>query len=74
MDFGSGVPEKELPFLTGKFYRGKNTEKTDGYGLGLYLAKYFMENMNGGLCPENRENGFMIVIMLRLAGPETICH
>jgi K+-sensing histidine kinase KdpD len=61
------VPEKELPLITGKFYRGKNTEKTDGYGLGLYLSKYFMEQMTGGLYPENRDNGFMVIVMLRLA-------
>jgi len=66
-DFGLGVLEKELPLITAKFYRGKNTEKTDGYGLGLYLSKYFMEQMAGGLYPENLENGFMVVIMLRLA-------
>lgn len=66
-DFGPGVPERELPLITGKYYRGKNTERTDGYGLGLYLSKYFMEKMAGGLYPENHENGFMVVLMLRLA-------
>lgn len=71
-DFGKGVPERELPLLTGKFYRGQNTEKTDGYGLGLYLARYFMEQMAGGLCPENHESGFMVVLMLRLAGSDMI--
>jgi len=67
-DFGLGVSEKELPLITGKFYRGANTGKIDGYGLGLYLSKYFMEQMSGGLYPENYDEGFMVVIMLRLAG------
>jgi len=67
-DFGSGVTEKELPFLTGKFYRGTNTENTDGYGLGLYLSKIFMEGMQGGLYCENCYKGFIVVIMLKLAG------
>ncbi|MCL2717388.1 MAG: HAMP domain-containing histidine kinase [Lachnospiraceae bacterium] len=67
-DFGTGVQEKELPLLTSKYFRGKNTEKTDGYGLGLYLSKYFMEKMAGGLCPENHDKGFMVIIMLRLTG------
>ena len=66
-DFGSGVAEKELPLITSKFYRGENAGKTDGYGLGLYLAKYFMEKMNGGLSLENRTDGFMVIITLRLA-------
>jgi len=66
-DFGTGVAEHELPLLTGKFYRGTNTSKTDGYGLGLYLSKYFMERMAGGLLCENHSDGFMVVIMLKLA-------
>jgi signal transduction histidine kinase len=66
-DLGNGVSESELPLITRKFYRGKNTEKTDGYGLGLYISKYFTEQMAGGLHPENRKNGFMVVIMLKLA-------
>ncbi|MCL2248176.1 MAG: ATP-binding protein [Oscillospiraceae bacterium] len=66
-DFGAGVSEKELPLITGKFYRGKNIEKTDGYGLGLYLSKYFMEQMQGGIYPENCDNGFMIVLTLKFA-------
>ena len=66
-DFGSGVLEKELPLITSKFYRGENTEKTDGYGLGLYLSKYFMEKMNGGLSFENRNDGFMVIVTLKLA-------
>ena len=71
-DFGLGVSEIELPLITSKFYRGKNAENLDGYGLGLHLSKYFMEQMEGGLYPENHENGFMIVITLRLAGPKNI--
>jgi len=67
-DFGPGVLERELPLLTGKFYRGSNTTQIDGYGLGLYLSKYFMEQMSGGLYPENYDSGFMVAIMLRLAG------
>jgi len=66
-DFGPGVSEKELPLITSKFYRGENTAKTDGYGLGLYLSKYFMEKMKGGLSIENRNDGFMVIITLRLA-------
>jgi signal transduction histidine kinase len=66
-DFGSGVPEKEIPLITGKFYRGQNIGNTEGYGLGLYLSKYFMEQMAGGFCPENRDNGFTAIIILRLA-------
>ena len=67
-DFGSGVLDEELPLLTGKFYRGKQTGKTAGYGLGLYLSKYFAEQMLGDLHCENQDDGFVVKLQLRLAG------
>ena len=66
-DYGSGVDESELPLVTSKFYRAANSEKIDGYGLGLYLSKYFLERMEGGLYCENHESGFTVVLVLRLA-------
>jgi signal transduction histidine kinase len=67
-DFGAGVSEDELPFLLHKFYRGKNANDKTGYGLGLYISKYFLEQMSGNLQCENRANGFTVRLMLRLAG------
>lgn len=47
-DQGPGIPPEELPRVTSKFYRGKTADKTTkGSGLGLYLAKYFVE-LHGG--------------------------
>jgi len=66
-DFGAGVLDEEVPLLCGKFYRGKNTEKSDGYGLGLYISKYFMEQMSGGLCCANNTSGFVVTLTLKLA-------
>ena len=71
-DFGAGVAEKELPLITSKFYRGSNTEKIDGHGLGLYLSKTLLERMSGGLYCENHDDGFVVVVMLRLAGVQNI--
>jgi signal transduction histidine kinase len=49
-DEGPGIPEEELPRVTSKFYRGKAaSETTRGSGLGLYLAKYFVELHGGNL-------------------------
>jgi two-component system, OmpR family, phosphate regulon sensor histidine kinase PhoR len=49
-DFGKGISAEELPRVTGKFYRGKNTlDGPPGSGLGLYLAKYFVELHKGEL-------------------------
>lgn len=58
-DLGKGVSEEELPLLFEKFYRGKNTDKKSGSGLGLYLAKQFMEGMRGSIEAYNN-NGFAI--------------
>jgi signal transduction histidine kinase len=68
IDFGAGISEEELPFIFNKFYRGKNTDDINGYGLGLYISKYFIEKMSGNIQCENRTNGFTVRLMLRLAG------
>lgn len=63
-DFGEGVLEEELPLITEKFFRGTNGKGKSGTGLGLFLAKYFMENMKGSLeCYNN--NGFVVRLFLR---------
>lgn len=49
-DQGMGIAAEELPRVTSKFFRGrKAAEGTKGTGLGLYLAKYFVELHSGGL-------------------------
>lgn len=66
-DFGPGVSAEEVPLLFNKFYRGMNTEKSDGYGLGLFLSKYFMEQLSGDIYCVNSPDGFTLTLMLRLA-------
>ncbi|MCM1282319.1 MAG: HAMP domain-containing histidine kinase [Muribaculaceae bacterium] len=63
-DEGKGAPKEELPRLTEKFYRGENAKGQEGSGLGLYLAKLFMEQMRGGLSCYN-DNGFVVQLFLR---------
>lgn len=48
-DQGLGIPEDELPHVFMKFYRSKNAKSSTikGSGLGLYLAKYFVELHKG---------------------------
>ncbi len=65
-DSGDGLPEEEMARITEKYYRGSNAEGKSGSGLGLYLAKNFMEQMKGGLelyC----EDGFIAELFLRKA-------
>lgn len=66
-DFGPGISEDELPLLFNKYYRGKNVEGKNGSGLGLYISKYFMENMQGHINCTNWDDGFTVVLKIKLA-------
>lgn len=47
-DQGYGIPSEDLSHIFDRFYRAKNLRtQTAGSGLGLYLAKYFVE-LHGG--------------------------
>jgi len=61
------VPEDELPLILHKFYRGKDVAAKSGYGLGLYISKYLLEQMQGDIRCENRPEGFCVRLMVRLA-------
>lgn len=67
-DYGEGVDENELGFLTNKFYRGKkNTAGKEGSGLGLYISSELMKKMNGQLYCMSEDQGFEVIIMIPLA-------
>ena len=65
-DKGPGVKEEEIPLLKEKYKRGSNTNEKDGAGLGLFLANYFMEKMDGQLGLSNKEPGFEVSVYLRI--------
>jgi len=67
MDLGSGISEEELPLLFNKYYRGTNIGGKNGSGLGLYISKYFMENMYGQISCYNWHDGFTVVLKIKLA-------
>jgi signal transduction histidine kinase len=47
-DQGRGIPPEELAHVFDRFYRARNSRSdTPGNGLGLYLARYFVELHNG---------------------------
>jgi len=55
-DQGVGIDEDELAHVFNKFYRSKTakTSPTKGSGLGLYLAKYFVELHSGTISIDSR--------------------
>lgn len=64
-DFGPGIPDEEMPFITGKFYRGKNVGDENGSGLGLYIVDELVGRMDGNLKLYNRDPGLEVVIDLK---------
>lgn len=56
-DQGPGIPDGDMPFIFEKFYRGQNAFDKQGAGLGLYIVKYLVEEMNGTIQLENKREG-----------------
>jgi signal transduction histidine kinase len=48
-DSGVGIPKEDQKFIFQKFFRAQNANRhqTQGSGLGLYIAKSVVDNMNG---------------------------
>ena len=65
-DKGGGVPDEEIELITEKFCRGSNAARKEGSGIGLYISKYFIEQMNGELMCYNNGEGFTVSLRLRL--------
>lgn len=62
-DYGDNVESLELPLVFEKFYRGKNAISHSGAGLGLYLAKQFMEGMDGSITC-HVDQGFVVTLKI----------
>lgn len=66
-DYGKGILDEDMPFVFGKFYRGKNCGEEAGSGLGLYIVKYIMEKMEGSVQLKNHLNGLEVVVSLKIS-------
>lgn len=64
-DFGPGVSDEEVSVLKEKYKRGKNSEGKDGAGIGLYLASYFLKEMDGDILITNEEPGLQVLFLIR---------
>ncbi|MBQ1519461.1 MAG: HAMP domain-containing histidine kinase, partial [Ruminococcus sp.] len=65
-DYGRGVPDKDMPFIFDKFYRGSNSRQQSGAGLGLYIVRYIAEQSGGSVSCRNTDNGFEVTVSLPL--------
>lgn len=66
---GCGLAPKELPHVFDSFFRGSNVGKNPGSGLGLYICRQLMHQMEGEVTAGiKEEEGWMEVqIAMRLA-------
>ena len=60
---GCTLSENELPHIFERFWRGENAENEKGSGLGLYINRQLMHNMNGEIFAEIKD-GFISVSMV----------
>jgi len=67
-DEGDGIPEKDLPHVTERFYRVDAVRSRGGHGLGLAIVKEMLDRDGGHLILRNRDNdaGLQVFIGLPL--------
>jgi len=63
LDFGIGIPNDEIEKVFHSFYRASNTQTYQGSGLGLSVAKQFMEIHGGKISLESTLNKGTIVTL-----------
>ena len=66
-DYGPGVSEDENPLLFNKFYRAENATGKSGSGLGLYISKYLVTQMQGTVTSKTTPDGFSVILQLLVA-------
>lgn len=69
MDTGAGICPEELPHVFERYYRGNVVQgKYSGAGIGLYLAKTWVEHMGGEIRVESAEGeGTRITLIFSLS-------
>lgn len=64
-DGGTGILSEDMPFIFEKFYRGRNVGSQPGAGLGLFIVKYIMNQMDGEVHLKNQADGLEVTLILK---------
>lgn len=64
-DQGIGIPEADIPYIFEPFFRASNTQKFEGYGIGLPLTKNII-NIHHGQLQVNSTVGLGTTVMIRI--------
>lgn len=56
VDFGIGIPDNEKTKVFNRFFRAKNVGTIDGTGLGLYISKNLIKQLNGKIIVRSKVN------------------
>lgn len=74
-DRGVGIPAREMSRLFQKLFRAENVRQmdTDGSGLGLYISRLILDNLNGEIRVKSKENsGTTVTVRLLRKLPRTL--
>jgi signal transduction histidine kinase len=55
-DNGCGIPEEDIPYIFDPFYRGSNSRREDGKGLGLAVVKNIVDAYGWKINVTSRQN------------------
>ncbi len=67
-DNGIGIPKQDIPHIFEEFYRASNVSSNtkQGYGLGLYLVKQYIEKMGGDIHVDSEyQKGTSVIFSLQ---------
>ena len=62
---GSEIESEEILHIFDSFYRGSNSEKIEGSGLGLYICKELLKKMDGDIFARKSGGEFIVTVVLR---------
>ena len=64
---GNTLPESELSHIFESFWRGSNSERDKGSGLGLYICRQLMHKMDGEIFADIQGDFMCVTTVFRKA-------